>query len=202
MGLTSYFIFKNFRSGFTYEVVDYLGRPVMTSKGSQWCFGLKGEVSVTLGNGLLLGTMEQEFFSSLYNIKDGQGRIVYTIQAPCYAPAVPFIVWCFQEEFEICMDDGISEIGKITRGWGDEFPDFDGDLGLEFETSDDNRVKALLLGVYFLVEFQFYKFGGNGVIYFIVMLIGIVALSFVLSNGFGYYPEINSPLVQKETPET
>jgi hypothetical protein len=152
------------------------------------------EVSVTLGNGFLIGTMEQEFFGS-YNIKDGQGRVVYTIQAPCYVPVVPFIVWCFQEEFEICMDDGISEIGKITRGWGDEFPEFDKDLGLEFETTDDNRVKALLLGVYFLVEFQYYKHGGNGIASFVFCVILAIGLSFVLSNGFGFYPQINSPLI-------
>lgn len=176
-----------------------------------------------LGNGFLLGTMEQELFSSIYNIKDGQGRIVYTIQAPCYGPAVPCVVWCFEEEFEVCMDDGISEIGnclynfrcfptytdqslllpgRITRGWGDDFPDFDGDLGLEFETSDDNRVKALLLGVFFLIEFQYFKYGGNGVAYFFFMLVFILVISFVLSNGFGFFPQFNSPIIPDETTET
>ncbi|XP_035703713.1 phospholipid scramblase 3-like [Folsomia candida] len=146
--------------------------------------------------------MEQELFSSIYNIKDGQGRIVYTIQAPCYGPAVPCVVWCFEEEFEVCMDDGISEIGRITRGWGDDFPDFDGDLGLEFETSDDNRVKALLLGVFFLIEFQYFKYGGNGVAYFFFMLVFILVISFVLSNGFGFFPQFNSPIIPDETTET
>jgi hypothetical protein len=164
-------------------------------------FDCTQEVSVTLGNGFLLGTMEQDFLGSEYSIKDGQGRIVLTIQAPCYAPAAPFLVWCFNEEFDICMDDGVSDIGKISRSWNEDCADFDGDLGIEFETSDDNRVKALLLGVFFLIEFQYFRSGGNGIAYFILLLIILTLIGFVLSNGFGFVPQINSFFIQEPTVE-
>jgi hypothetical protein len=45
VGRTNYYMFKKFRSGFTYEVVDYVGTPVLTATGSQWNLGFKGVFS-------------------------------------------------------------------------------------------------------------------------------------------------------------
>lgn len=126
--------------------------------------------------------MRQSCLSSTYEIKDSSGRLIYKIQAPCFAPFAPFVLWCCKENFEICMDDGVTEIGKITKFWGDgiDVREFQSCLGIEMDRVVDVRVKALLLGCFFLIEFQYYRGGGNGPIYFILLLLifaGLVAVS-------------------------
>lgn len=136
-----------------------------------------------------MGTMRQSCLSSVYEIKDSSGRLVYKIQAPCYAPCAPFVFWCCKENFELCMDDGVTEIGRITNKWGRsvDVSEFRNCTGIEMERVDDVRVKALLLGCFFLIEFQYFRRGGNGPFYFLVLLLIFGAIIVALECG-GYCP--------------
>ncbi|ODM94536.1 Phospholipid scramblase 1 [Orchesella cincta] len=179
-------------SGFEYEVVDYSGNTVIIATGKQFLLGLTSSATISLEGGRVLGTMYQSCLSSTYIIKDSTGRIVYKIQAPCFAPCAPFVFWCCKEHFEICLEDGVTEIGKITKYWGHDVdaPEFQSCLGIEMERADDVRVKALLLGCFFLIEFQYFRCGGNGPFFFIFMLLifaGIALLAICYGNEFSEY---------------
>lgn len=90
------------------------------------------------------------------------------------------------------MDDGVTEIGKITKSWGSSaLSEFRHCLGIEMERVDDLRVKALLLGCFFLIEFQYYKCGGNGPIFFLLMVIILVGFMAAI-QCLGYCPTFSS----------
>ncbi|CAL8089409.1 unnamed protein product [Orchesella dallaii] len=181
-GLKKSYICRGCHSGFVYQVVDYSGNMVIIATGKQFRLGLTSSVKIELEPGKILGTMYQSCLSSTYIIKDSTGRIVFKIQAPCFAPCAPFVFWSCREHFEICLDDGVTEIGKITKYWGNDVdaPEFQSCLGIEMERVDDVRVKALLLGCFFLIEFQYYRLGGNGPIFFIFMLLIFAGVSLLV----------------------
>lgn len=81
------------------------------------------------------------------------------------------------------MDDGVTEIGKISKTWGNSVsvPEFRHCLGIEMDRVDDVSVKALLLGCFFLIEFQYFKRGGNGPVFFVLMVLTFMVL------GVGFY---------------
>ena len=67
-------------------------------------------------------------------------------------------------EFKVCSPDGSTEVGKISKQWSgflrEGFTDAD-TFGINFPIDLDVRMKAVLLGASFLIDFIFFEKAGN-----------------------------------------
>ena len=100
------------------------------------------------------------FFRSIlspkYSIKDAQGNTALTIEGPMCTSSI-----CGSDvEFQVLSPDGSTEVGKISKQWSGLLREVftDADLfGINFPVDLDVRMKAVLLGAVFLIDFNFFE---------------------------------------------
>ncbi|OXA52349.1 phospholipid scramblase 1 isoform X2 [Folsomia candida] len=114
--------------------------------------------------GQLAGTVEQEWtwWTPKFTVKNWDGVDIFKIVGPCCTLA------CFSDvEFQIFSskmenDETIStdEIGRISKKWGglarEMLTDAD-NFGISFPVDLDVRLKAVLLGALFLIDFMYFE---------------------------------------------
>ena len=97
-----------------------------------------------------LGSIERKFaiFRRLYSVKDEKDQEIYQLFGPILHP------WTFK-----IQNDG-NELGKITKEWSglmkEMFTKAD-NFGIVFPADATNRVKGLLLGAVFLIDFAHFE---------------------------------------------
>lgn len=138
----------------TQREVIHLERPL---RCSGWCcFCCLQRVEVFAPVGTMLGTIEQDcsFLYPWFSIKDASGDTVLKIKGPCC------YCRCCEVEFQILSGDGTQEVGKITKQWSglakEYFTDAD-NFGIQFPMDLDVKMKAILIGACFLIDFMFFE---------------------------------------------
>ena len=98
----------------------------------------------------------RSILSPKYSIKDAQGNVALTIEGPMCT----FSVCGSDVEFQVLSPDGSTEVGKISKQWSgflrEAFTDADV-FGINFPIDLDVRMKAVLLGACFLIDFNFFE---------------------------------------------
>ncbi|XP_022451245.1 phospholipid scramblase 3 isoform X3 [Delphinapterus leucas] len=96
-----------------------------------------------------------------FSIQDADHKTVLRVVGPCWTCG------CGTDtNFEVKTPDESRSVGRISKQWGgllrEALTDAD-DLGLQFPLDLDVRVKAVLLGATFLIDYMFFeKRGGAG----------------------------------------
>jgi len=71
---------------------------------------------------------------------------------------------CGSVEFQILSRDGGTQVGKISKKWSgllrEAFTDAD-NFGISFPVDLDVRMKAVMLGACFLIDFMFFEKSQN-----------------------------------------
>jgi len=111
--------------------------------------------------GSLAGTVEQEWSicEPKFVVKNSTGEVVLRIEGPFCTYGI-----CGDVEFQILSNDGSSKVGKISKKWSgllrEAFTDAD-NFGIQFPMNLDVRMKAVMLGACFLIDFMFFEKSGN-----------------------------------------
>uniref|UniRef100_A0A452UK52 Phospholipid scramblase n=1 Tax=Ursus maritimus TaxID=29073 RepID=A0A452UK52_URSMA len=125
------------------------------------CLPLQMEVQAPPGTtiGHVLQTWHP--FLPKFSIQDADRRTVLRVVGPCWTCG------CGTDtNFEVKTPDESRSVGRISKQWGgllrEALTDAD-DFGLQFPLDLDVRVKAVLLGATFLIDYIFFeKRGGAG----------------------------------------
>lgn len=98
----------------------------------------------------------------MYSIQNDDKDTVLRIHGPgyckCYCPGddIPF---------ELMSKDGDVNVGRISKQWGnlmrELFTDAD-NFGIQFPGDLDVRIKAVIIGAVFLIDFMFFETQGKG----------------------------------------
>ncbi|KAM3967721.1 phospholipid scramblase 1 isoform 2-T2 [Aphomia sociella] len=147
-------VYDNFRN----EVI-HLRRPLACD--SCWCPCWLQSMEVTAPPGTVIGSIEQEWSicKPCYVIKDAVGDVVLRIKGPVCTFSL-----CGDVKFYVYSKDGETKVGKITKKWSglarEAFTDADY-FGISFPMDLDVKIKAVLLGACFLIDFMFFEKSGN-----------------------------------------
>ncbi|XP_045773631.1 uncharacterized protein LOC123873000 isoform X3 [Maniola jurtina] len=131
------------------------------SVDSCWCPCWLQSMEVTAPPGTVVGSIEQEWSicKPCYVIKNAAGDVVLRIKGPICTYSI-----CGDVEFNVYSRDGETKVGKITKQWSglarEMFTDSDY-FGITFPMDLDVRIKAVLLGACFLIDFMFFEKSGN-----------------------------------------
>uniref|UniRef100_A0A1I8I2S9 MgtE domain-containing protein n=1 Tax=Macrostomum lignano TaxID=282301 RepID=A0A1I8I2S9_9PLAT len=121
------------------------------------------EVTVEAPPGVKVGKVTQVYGACQirYNIIDERDNTVFIIDGPsyckCYCPGddIPFKL--------VAKDSGL-EIGRVSKQWSnlmqEYFTDAD-NFGIAFPLDLDVKLKAVVLGACFLIDFMFFEQGGS-----------------------------------------
>lgn len=108
-----------------------------------------------------IGTVEQTWslFTPEFDVKNESGQCVLKIEGPVCRYGI-----CGNVEFKILSNDKSAVVGKISKQWGglirEMFTDADA-FGISFPLDLDVRMKAVMLGACFLIDFMFFEKSGN-----------------------------------------
>ncbi|XP_037288953.2 phospholipid scramblase 2 [Rhipicephalus microplus] len=127
------------------------------------CFCCLQVMDVHAPPGTIIGSLRQECTAvfPLFSVLDSRGNVVLQIQGPfCTTAAL-----CNDIVFDITTRDGKTKIGQITKNWSgllrEAFTDVD-NFTVVFPIDLDVRMKAVLLGAAFLIDFIYFETGASG----------------------------------------
>jgi len=158
--------------GFIMHITDNMGQEVMRvtrefkcCAGCCWCASASccaWVVTIEAPVGTVIGSVRQKgsYWIPKYDVMDGDGQKIFDIKGPCCI--CQFICCPDDLDFNITVDN--REIGKISKQWGGvarECFTRASNFSLAFPIDLDVRMKAVLLGAVFLVDFMFFEFQGN-----------------------------------------
>ncbi|CAI4221209.1 unnamed protein product [Auanema sp. JU1783] len=150
--------------GFTMHITDNFKREVIRVRRPFKCFGgccgtlacfrsMAHECTIESPPGNVIGTVIQTWgcCSTKFIIRDENDRDLFKIDGPCCC----LLLGCQDKEFPVLTMDGLA-IGSITKKWGgccrEAFTDADV-FSVNFPLDLDVKLKAVLLGATFLVDF-------------------------------------------------
>ncbi|CAB3407660.1 unnamed protein product [Caenorhabditis bovis] len=138
------------RRGFVMHILDNYQQEVLANECAI--------VSTSIGH---LGSVRQQFSccSPGYDILDANGDLVFEICGPCCCS----MITCSDKDFNIKTMDGVV-VGAITKKWGgcckEAFTDAD-TFQVTFPLDLDVKMKAVLLGATFLIDFMHFEDANN-----------------------------------------
>lgn len=108
-----------------------------------------------------IGYVVQEWsiLTPKFRVENAEGECVLKIEGP-------FCTWsiCGDVEFKVLTKDGEVEVGRISKQWAgllkETFTDTD-NFGISFPMDLDVKMKAVLLGALFLIDYMFFEKSGN-----------------------------------------
>lgn len=114
-------------------------------------------ISIDAPRGNILGTVQEEcsFIGYHFKVNDASGNVVLRIKGPFTESC------CFGEvEFRVLSVDGRTQVGRIARRWSgfarELFTGVDY-FGIHFPKDLDVKMKAVMIGACFLINFMFYE---------------------------------------------
>ncbi|XP_046461866.1 phospholipid scramblase 2-like [Daphnia pulex] len=140
-----------------HEVI-HLNRPLACSSCFFPC--CLQTMEVTAPPGTVIGSIQQEWsiIKPKFSIKDASGETVLTIEGPFCTFSM-----CGDVEFNVYSRGG-DKVGKISKQWSglvrEAFTDADM-FGINFPLDLDVRIKAVMLGACFLIDFMFFEKSGD-----------------------------------------
>ncbi|KAF2881506.1 hypothetical protein ILUMI_24663 [Ignelater luminosus] len=145
-------IFDNFGNH-----VIHLNRPLACD--TCWFPCCLQTIEVSAPPGTLIGTVEQNWsvFCPKFAVKNAAGEVILRIEGPFCTMSC---CCCCDVEFQVLTSDGKMQVGKITKQWSglakEIFTDAD-NFGLTFPMDLDVRMKAVMIGACFLIDFMFFE---------------------------------------------
>lgn len=139
--------------------VLHLYRPLRCDSCWFPCCLQKMEVSSPPGTIIGYVTQEWSILIPKFRIENAAGDTVLCIEGPFCTFNI-----CGDVEFKVLSHDGSTEVGKISKQWTgfvkETFTDTD-NFGISFPMDLDVKIKAVLLGACFLIDFMFFEKSGN-----------------------------------------
>nr|XP_012419745.1 PREDICTED: phospholipid scramblase 1 isoform X2 [Odobenus rosmarus divergens] len=151
---------------FTMRILDNMGREVMTLErplrcSSCCCPCCLQEIAIYAPPGVPIGYVTQIWHPCLprFTIQNERREDVLKIIAPCLLCSC-----CADVDFEIRSLDEENVVGKISKQWTgfmrEAFTDAD-NFAIQFPLDLDVKMKAVMLGACFLIDFMFFESSGN-----------------------------------------
>ncbi|XP_075906723.1 phospholipid scramblase 2-like isoform X3 [Nelusetta ayraudi] len=118
------------------------------------------ELEVQAPPGTTIGYVKQDWHPWLprFSILGPNQETLLKLEGPCFACSC-----CKDVDFELKGKDGGEPIGRISKQWGgfvrEAFTDKD-NFGIQFPMDMDVKMKAVLLGTCFLIDFMFFEMAG------------------------------------------
>uniref|UniRef100_A0A669EIK3 Phospholipid scramblase n=1 Tax=Oreochromis niloticus TaxID=8128 RepID=A0A669EIK3_ORENI len=128
---------------------------------SCWCPCCLQEMEVQAPPGTTIGYVKQDWhpFLPKFSIQGANKETLMRLEGPCFACNC-----CGDVNFELKGKDGDTPIGRISKQWSgllkEVFTDTD-NFGIQFPLDLDVKMKALLLGACFLIDFMFFEKSGE-----------------------------------------
>jgi len=149
-GIGAFFLRQWFGSKrpFTIEVKDHAGTTVLTVKRPWRWFFARAEIFDATGR--LLGAIQQKFsiLTRHFEVEGPTGAVGAELVGPFFKP------WTFEVRVRG------QTVGKITKKWSgllkEAFTDAD-NFGMELGPGVDDRLRPLLLGATFLIDFAYFE---------------------------------------------
>ncbi|CAH1776140.1 unnamed protein product [Owenia fusiformis] len=160
--------------GFIMHITDNSGKEVITCTrefkccaGCCWCACCDcGAMTLKVeANGEFCGMVRQTCskWSPRYQILDAQDQTIFDIQGPCCVcdgPCCPM-----DQEFMLLSSNTGDEVGKISKqytGFVKEAFSTADNFGVNFPMDLDVKMKAVMIGAVFLIDFMFFEEKDNG----------------------------------------
>ncbi|XP_005401487.1 PREDICTED: phospholipid scramblase 1 [Chinchilla lanigera] len=151
---------------FTLKILDNLGQEVITMERplrcSSCCFPCcLQEIEIQAPPGVPVGYVTQKWHPCLpkFTVQNERREDVLKIIGPCIVCSC-----CSDVDFEIKSLDEQSVIGKISKQWSgivrEAFTDAD-NFGIQFPLDLDVKMKTVMLGACFLIDFMFFESTDN-----------------------------------------
>ncbi|XP_075528154.1 phospholipid scramblase 2-like isoform X2 [Dermacentor variabilis] len=153
---------------FQMSLIDYrnvevlrLFRPLRCDCGLCWC--CLQEMDVHDASGASMGSIRMEFaiIHPTFSVRDSQGNVVLLVKGPFCTTSI----CCQDVVFDILATDGVTKLGAITKTWTgalrEAFTDAD-NFAVTFPMDLDVKIKAVLLGAVFVIDFVFFENSAGG----------------------------------------
>ncbi|XP_075572153.1 phospholipid scramblase 1 isoform X1 [Pelecanus crispus] len=151
---------------FTLRIIDNLGHEVITLQRplrcSSCCFPCcLQELEVQAPPGTPVGYVVQNWHACLpkFTIQDEKRMDILKITGPCVVCSC-----CEDIHFEVKSVDETSTVGRISKQWTgflkEAFTDTD-NFGITFPIDLDVKMKAVMIGACFLIDFMFFEHAGD-----------------------------------------
>uniref|UniRef100_UPI0037E9262F phospholipid scramblase 2-like n=1 Tax=Semicossyphus pulcher TaxID=241346 RepID=UPI0037E9262F len=124
---------------------------------SCWCPCCLQEMEVQAPPGTTIGYVKQDWHPCLprFSIQGANKETLMKLEGPCFACNC-----CGDVNFELKSKDGDKPIGRISKQWSgllkEVFTDTD-NFGIQFPLDMDVKMKAVLMGACFLIDFMFFE---------------------------------------------
>uniref|UniRef100_A0A672F1N5 Phospholipid scramblase n=1 Tax=Salarias fasciatus TaxID=181472 RepID=A0A672F1N5_SALFA len=124
---------------------------------SCWCPCCLQEMEVQAPPGTTVGFVKQDWhpFLPRFSIQGPNKETLMTLEGPCFACNC-----CGDVNFELKAKDSDKVIGRISKQWSgllkEVFTDTD-NFGIQFPLDLDVKMKAVLVGACFLIDFMFFE---------------------------------------------
>ncbi|XP_037614764.1 phospholipid scramblase 2-like isoform X1 [Sebastes umbrosus] len=124
---------------------------------SCWCPCCLQEMEVQAPPGTTIGYIKQDWhpFLPRFSIQGANKETLMKLEGPCFACNC-----CGDVNFELKAKDGNKSIGRISKQWSgllkEVFTDTD-NFGIQFPLDMDVKMKAVLMGATFLIDFMFFE---------------------------------------------
>ncbi|ELK07732.1 phospholipid scramblase 2 isoform X1 [Pteropus alecto] len=151
---------------FTMRILDNMGREVMTLERPLRCTSCccpccLQEIEIHAPPGVPIGYVTQNWHPCLpkFTVQNERREDVLKIVGPCLVCSC-----CADIDFEIKSIDEENVVGKISKQWTgfvrEAFTDAD-NFGIQFPIDLDVKMKAVMLGACFLIDFMFFETSGG-----------------------------------------
>uniref|UniRef100_A0A8C8YSM3 Phospholipid scramblase n=1 Tax=Prolemur simus TaxID=1328070 RepID=A0A8C8YSM3_PROSS len=151
---------------FTLRIIDNMGKEVITLtrplRCSSCCFPCcLQELEIQAPPGIPVGYVIQNWHPCLpkFTIQNEKREDVLKITGPCVVCSC-----CADIDFEVKSLDEQIVVGKISKQWSgllrEAFTDAD-NFGIQFPLDLDVKMKAVMIGACFLIDFMFFEKTGN-----------------------------------------
>uniref|UniRef100_A0A665X1K2 Phospholipid scramblase n=1 Tax=Echeneis naucrates TaxID=173247 RepID=A0A665X1K2_ECHNA len=124
---------------------------------SCWCPCCLQEMEVQAPPGTTIGYVKQDWhpFVPRFSIQGANKETLMKLEGPCFACNC-----CGDVNFELKGKDDDKPIGRISKQWSgllkEVFTDTD-NFGIQFPLDMDVKMKAVLMGACFLIDFMFFE---------------------------------------------
>ncbi|XP_066203429.1 phospholipid scramblase 1-like [Saccopteryx leptura] len=151
---------------FTMKILDLMGREVISlyrplGCSSCCCPCCLQQIEICSPPGVPVGYVTQTWHPCLpkFTVQNEKREDVLKITGPCLVCSC-----CADIDFEIKSLDEENVVGKISKQWTgfvrEAFTDAD-NFGIQFPLDLDVKMKAVMIGACFLIDFMFFEKGGG-----------------------------------------
>ncbi|XP_013418544.1 phospholipid scramblase 1 isoform X1 [Lingula anatina] len=139
--------------------VIHLSRPLRCS--TCWFPCCLQRVTVEAPPGQVIGYIKQAWSicKPKFYIQNEHGDDILRIDGPCFTCNI-----CGDVQFQVLSKDGSAQVGQISKQWSgivkEMFTDAD-NFGVSFPMDLDVKMKAVMLGAVFLIDFMFFEQSGG-----------------------------------------